>query len=569
MTLHLARGLDLPVDAVSETFAFLAKRGAGKTYAAGVLAEEMLDAGAQIIVLDPVGKWWGLRLDAKGKSKAHTLPIFGGKHGDIPLSPSSGVLCAQMVVERGWSVIFDLILFDTDADKRRFVATFCRELFRLKSQESDPAPLHLFLEEAEEFVPQAFESADTRMIGAVKKCVKLGRNFGIGVSLISQRSADVNKKVLSQTEYLVALRTKSPHDLKAIKAWLEHMASADVSAVMKALPDLEIGQAYVIGDRDWKLVKIRKKRTLDTSATPKVKGRKRKLRMPQLSEATIAKLRAAMEETVQEIEANDPKRLRLRIKELEKRLKTAKPSAPEIVEEPVVVLDDGDFESLIAHTGAIAATLADADLNLSQLKREIEKAYATHRERTYKRLSKSKPATKPRTARVSPSRASNGASNGAVKIKKGARRMLAALAARTEPTSKLQLGTLIGMKHTGGTFNDYLGTLRRSGFVIVDRKGIQITADGEAFIGDEALAVPTTTEEVLALWRPKFKQGARKILDLLVENFPNALTKPEIGNAVGNAYTGGTFNDYLGTLVRNGMAVKVDGAYVASEDLFL
>jgi hypothetical protein len=45
--LNLAEGLSLPLDAVTETFAILAKRGVGKTYTGAVLAEEMVGAGAQ------------------------------------------------------------------------------------------------------------------------------------------------------------------------------------------------------------------------------------------------------------------------------------------------------------------------------------------------------------------------------------------------------------------------------------------------------------------------------------------------------------------------------------------
>jgi len=52
--------LQLPLDAVTQTFAFLARRGAGKTYGAGKLAEGMLGAGAQVVVLDPIGNWYGL-----------------------------------------------------------------------------------------------------------------------------------------------------------------------------------------------------------------------------------------------------------------------------------------------------------------------------------------------------------------------------------------------------------------------------------------------------------------------------------------------------------------------------
>lgn len=56
----------LPPEAVTQTFAILAKRGSGKTYTAAVLVEELLKARLSICVVDPVGVWWGLRADAGG-----------------------------------------------------------------------------------------------------------------------------------------------------------------------------------------------------------------------------------------------------------------------------------------------------------------------------------------------------------------------------------------------------------------------------------------------------------------------------------------------------------------------
>jgi len=44
-----------PVEAVTETFAILAKRGAGKTYTATVLVKEMMAAGLPLVIVDPVG----------------------------------------------------------------------------------------------------------------------------------------------------------------------------------------------------------------------------------------------------------------------------------------------------------------------------------------------------------------------------------------------------------------------------------------------------------------------------------------------------------------------------------
>ena len=48
------------------------------------LAEQMLDAGVQVIALDPVGVWAGLRMDGP----AWPIYILGGLYGDLPLDPT-------------------------------------------------------------------------------------------------------------------------------------------------------------------------------------------------------------------------------------------------------------------------------------------------------------------------------------------------------------------------------------------------------------------------------------------------------------------------------------------------
>ena len=68
----------LPADAVTQTFACIGRKGAGKTYLASMLAEQMLDIGAQVVILDPVGNWYGLRVAADGKAKGKDIFIAVG-----------------------------------------------------------------------------------------------------------------------------------------------------------------------------------------------------------------------------------------------------------------------------------------------------------------------------------------------------------------------------------------------------------------------------------------------------------------------------------------------------------
>jgi hypothetical protein len=52
----VSKALTLPNDFALEVLAVLAKRGAGKTYDAAVVAEEMLKAGIPIVVVDGMGR---------------------------------------------------------------------------------------------------------------------------------------------------------------------------------------------------------------------------------------------------------------------------------------------------------------------------------------------------------------------------------------------------------------------------------------------------------------------------------------------------------------------------------
>lgn len=577
MALDIARNLKLPPDAVTETFAFLARRGAGKTYGAMVFAEEMLRANAQVVVLDPVAKWWGLRLKKDGKTPAFPIPVFGGPHGDLPLPPEAGEMIAEIIVERGISVVLDLSRFDSDAEQRRFVTQFAKKLYRLKQKQEPPTPLHLFLEEAEEFLPQDQQRDQSHMIGAVKKLIKLGRNYGIGCSLVSQRSADVNKKGLSQVGTLIALQTTSPHDRKAIRDWTHGVGQDAEKVLSDGLPNLGVGEAYV-----WspafdvtKRIKIRTKMTFDTSATPKLRKRK-KVALQRLSAKELSAIHDSMASIIDEKEKNDPTKLRHRIRELEKQLQ-AKP----IVEKEVPMLTAKDIKALnkiAAQVQTAAEKTQEATMKLHEIvqRLDVPQNPTAHRQKSPTPIRPMK-VPKGRTAvPVLPVHERKnlsypGGANGAVKLKKGARRMLEAAGRFPGGLTRTQLGILVQMKTTGGTFADYLGTLRRGGLLHVNGQQLQITAEGAAYLESHGIvpSVPSGVDEILAMWSPKLKAGARRMLQTLVEAYPSELQRTALADATGFEVSGGTFADYLGTLRRTGLIV-VDGPVVrASEDLFV
>lgn len=151
-------------------------------------------------------------------------------------------------------------------------------------------------------------------------------------------------------------------------------------------------------------------------------------------------------------------------------------------------------------------------------------------------------------------------------LKAGARRIVETMA-RNHPQwlTKSQIGVLAKFKVTGGTFLTYWSAIRRAGYVEDrnDGREFRVTEAGLAFAGVDA-GNPLTIQEVLDQWRSSLKAGARTMLDVLLDN-PYGITRADLAEAVGMAATGGTFNTYLSTLRRNGLAVEEDGLLTAAD----
>lgn len=317
--LRIASNLILPHEAVTQTFAILAKRGAGKTYTALVMVEEIHQAGHQVVVVDPVGVAWGLRSSADGKRAGLDIIILGGDHGDVPLEVTAGKVVADLVVNDRASLVLDLSHFRKN-ESVRFMTDFAERLYHRNRD-----PLHLLLDEADMFAPQRAMPGEQRMLGAVEDLVRRGRARGIGVTLVTQRPAVLNKNVLTQIEVLVALRTMGPQDRKAIDEWIKvHGTPEQRETLMASLPSLPIGTAW-FWSPGWldifKKVKVRRRTTFDSSATPKTGGKVRKPK--KLAEVDLGALQQQMAATIERAKNEDPKLLRKRIGKLERELQKA------------------------------------------------------------------------------------------------------------------------------------------------------------------------------------------------------------------------------------------------------
>jgi putative protein kinase ArgK-like GTPase of G3E family len=70
----------LPTDALDDRIAIVGTAGSGKTYAAKGFVERLLESGARVAIVDPLGVWWGWRASADGSAAGYPVVVFGGKH---------------------------------------------------------------------------------------------------------------------------------------------------------------------------------------------------------------------------------------------------------------------------------------------------------------------------------------------------------------------------------------------------------------------------------------------------------------------------------------------------------
>lgn len=543
--MNLGDNLRVKPEDMLQRFAILAMSGAGKSNTAAVMAEELYDASVPWVAIDPKGDWWGMRSSKTGKSGGLEVPVLGGLHGDIPLEPTAGALMAETIAAERLTCILDVSEFDSKNDQLKFLTDFATTLLK-KNRD----PLVVFAEEADEYLPQQVRPRMAECVGAWNKMVKRGRFRGVFTVLVSQRSAALNKDALNQTDTLIPMRVTAPLDRKAIEGWV--LDKGVGRELLDSLSSLDDGEAWVWSPQKWKLtqrVKFRRRRTFDSGATPTLDGSR--------TTATLAKvdldaLSDRMAETIERAEADDPVRLRRRIAELE--LETQQPEVVEVEVEKLVYPEalQKQVDEAIDRMGDEAANFIETLGNIQEHNRRgwdfpvqptVHPAYVEPTD-----ASTDLPTTPPKAAEFR-------AADGEVTLLRGERKMLETLAQHYPTTlTRANLGTLAGFSPKGGTFRNYLGKLKRAGYVLDEGKVLTITQAGFDTLGTIPPA-PQTPAERIEVWRDALLAGERKMLDVLILQ-GTWISREALGEQAGYEASGGTFRNYLGKLVRNGLAEK-------------
>ncbi len=557
-------GFTLPIELVTSTQAILARKRSGKSYTASVQAEELLLAKQQIAAIDPTGAWWGLRSSASGDGAGFPVVVFGGDHADVPLEAHAGRMLAHALVEHGFSAIFDVGLMLTD-DQIRFTSDFASELLRINR-----TALHLYIDEADTFAPQIVESRQQKFcLGTVSRLVKQGGVRGVGVTMITQRPADINKKVLSQVDILTVLRMSHPLDIAAATGWIRSEVSLEFAReVGEALPSLPVGTAFVcsaslgIGER----IEVRARRTFNSGATPAPGERKAEPKV--LAKVDVQKLGREIAESAKRTQETSPEFLQRRIVELERAAKSG-PGEEASSQLTALEAEIDRLTSVAIDATEVAERLRTSEKKYSELLSKLRALTDSAEELGYE---VEQPVVVPvpkKPAQQAPAVIYRSDEAGVVTMSE--QKILDALASLeavgVESPSKTQLAAFAGYSNPkSGGFAAPTAALVRKELIKASLGRASLTAAGRK-IADRP-AVPATTKELQERIIALLGEGERKLLAILIGVHPETINRSELATRGGysNPKSGG-FAAPVGRLIELGFAESVRSGVVRGSDM--
>jgi len=548
--------MKLPSEIFNQHIAVLGKTGSGKSSALRWMVERLLDDKQPVCIIDPKGDWFGLKSSSSGKSAGYPVVIFGGERGDVPLNAHSGAHVAELIATGNRPCIIDLGGWMV-GERTRFFIDFASTLFR-----TTRGSRFIVIDEVHNFAPQGkvLDPDAGKMLHWANRLASEGRGKGLTILSASQRPQKVHKDFLTCAETLVAMRVIHKLDRDAIKDWIDGAGDpAKGREVLDTLAQNKRGEAWIwspeIGFGP-KRVTFPMFKTFDSFAPKANDGT---LKLKGWASVDLEEVRAKLADVVEEAKANDPTELKRRIRELEQATKSRTP----IVDERVV-------------EKAVAAAAAERDRHWKLELSKIEKAHGSLAGRLTKihqlstlngdaKVEISIPVSRkvvPHIVNRRPLKASTTLSETGG-IPKGEVAILGACIQYPEGLDRSQLTVLTGYKRS--TRDAYVDRLSQKGYLASDRGGkVMATEAGIAALPN---AEPLPSGFALQdFWRARLPEGERAILDVLIENHPEFVTRESLEELTG--YKRSTRDAYISRLEAKQLVVSERGQVRATDNLF-
>ncbi|MGI0100452.1 MAG: ATP-binding protein [Candidatus Micrarchaeaceae archaeon] len=250
--INLAPGFDIDIQAImTGRGCIIGQSGSGKSFLAGVMAEELCRSNMPLCVIDTEGEYASL----KGISN---VIIVGGANSDVGVD-----IDYQKLFSASISSELPVVLDVSDAvDKKEIVYRALEALYKVENNARKP--YLVMIEEADKFAPQIISKEPN----VIEEISVRGRKRGIGLLIATQRPANISKNVLSQCSYGFIGRLTIENDLNAIKILFESRSR------LVSITKLGVGEFIPFGLGDAKKFKVKPRSAKHTGMTPVVESSK-------------------------------------------------------------------------------------------------------------------------------------------------------------------------------------------------------------------------------------------------------------------------------------------------------
>ncbi len=252
--LHLGGDEEGPFDVDANVIAtgrtcVIGASGSGKSYAVGVICEELCKSGVPFALVDTEGEHSGL------KEKYDMLLVGDGQGCDLRWSSLDLSDLGRQAPDLA-PLILDLS--ETD-EPRQKVSDLLSSVYA--EVEKRRTPYLIVVEEADRFVPQNGER-----VAIFGEIARRGRKRGVGLMVCTQRPSLVDKNILSQCGNQLIGKLVIRNDLQAVSQFFH---GRDLP---KELTALSAGRFYAMGGLSPRprLVTIREKETHYRGGTPRI-----------------------------------------------------------------------------------------------------------------------------------------------------------------------------------------------------------------------------------------------------------------------------------------------------------
>lgn len=216
------------------------RTGSGKSYTAGVLAEELFEHEQPMVIIDPHGEYASLKLRPDGSASDYRVV----EYADLEFNPDADrdlnleEIDPLDLIRPGQASVLNLRGVDTERQEE-IVSTLLDALFLARKRDRIPQT-KVFLEEAHLFAPQ--RKNETRPV--IENIAKEGRKFGFTLALISQRPSEIYPNIRAQLQAFTIHKLTDDTDIKKIINSAEGLDSSWGTQIQK----LKTGEVLFVGD---------------------------------------------------------------------------------------------------------------------------------------------------------------------------------------------------------------------------------------------------------------------------------------------------------------------------------